>query len=225
MGAILRHPVVAGAVRSLVGEAPTFDHDFVHCKKAGDLSAQHLHADAIVDPQVAFDIQIFYFPNALAPGEGGTGFVPGTHLRTVNEMDVGRYLNVAGQQQWSGPAGSILIFHHGLWHRGLPNPLPTDRMMYKIRLNPTTSQVRQWDDRGYDDFRGGDGDHIFATFRRDSLAGALRRREPWMGEPDYRLELVSRTRLWRYLSGDESFDVDWYVTRQAIRAGLLGSPE
>ena len=54
----------------------------------------------------------------------------------------------------------------------------------------------------------------------DSIAGMLRHRERWMGEADYRLELRNRARLWRYLTGDDGFDVDWYLTRQEMRAGL-----
>ena len=48
----------------------------------------------------------------------------------------------------------------------------------------------------------------------------LRHREPWMGEQDHRLELMARTRLWRYLTGDDAFDLDWYHTRLDGRASL-----
>ena len=76
----------------------------------------------MIDPNTAFDIQIFYFPHEIRPGGGGTGFVPGTHLRRVHETQVGRYRHLSGERQWEGPAGSIVVFHHGLWHRGMPNP-------------------------------------------------------------------------------------------------------
>jgi hypothetical protein len=220
VGEVLRSPVVAGAIRSLVGEAPVFDHDFVHLRPAHDPFGQHLHCDAMVDPLTAFDIQVFYFPHAVAPDGGGTGFVPGTHLRHVHETDVGRYTHMLGERQWTGPAGSILVFHQGMWHRGMPNLGDRARLMYKIRLNPTTTQVRQWDTSDLEALDSGPGDHVFARFRMDSIAGLLRRREKWMGEADYRLELRNRARLWRYLTGDERFDVDWYLTRQEMRVGL-----
>ena len=92
--------------------------------------------------------------------------------------------------------------------------------MYKVRLNPTTTQVRQWDTSDLEALDSGPGDHVFARFRMDSIAGMLRHRERWMGEADYRLELRNRARLWRYLTGDDGFDVDWYLTRQEMRAGL-----
>lgn len=223
IGAMLRLPVVAGALRSLLGPEPVFDHDFVHHKPAGDPFGQPLHQDAMVDPGVAFDVQLFWFPHEVAPGAGGTGFVPGTHLRQVHETDVGRYRNVAGQQQWSGAAGSVLLFHQGLWHRGMPNPSGTDRLMYKIRLNPTVPQVRWWDTSDLDEVHNGPDDHTFARFRTDSVASILRHREPWQGEADHRLELANRARLWRYLSGDEHYDVDWYLTRSERRAGLAAA--
>lgn len=213
IGQVLRQPEVAGAITSLVGPEPVFDHDFIHWKKGGDLVGQPLHQDAMVEPGLAFDIQVFYFPTEVTPDGGGTGFVPGTHLRRVHETDVGRYLHMAGERQWSGPAGSVLIFHSGLWHRGMPNPSAIDRTMFKIRLNPTVPQVRHWDLSDFDARHNSREDHVFATFRRDSVAALLRRRERWMGEADYRLELANRTRLWRYLSDDPDFDVDWYLTR------------
>lgn len=220
IGAILRLPVVAGALRSLLGPDPVFDHDFVHYKPAGDRSRQPLHQDAMVDPTLAFDVQLFLFPHEVAPGAGGTGFVPGTHLRRVHETDVGRYVHVAGEEQWSGPAGSVLVFHHGLWHRGMPNPSDTDRLMYKIRLNPTGPQQRHWDTADLAAMQNGPDDHLFARFRTDSVAAALRRREAWQGEADHRLELANRAALWRYLTGDDTFDVDWYLTRTEARARL-----
>lgn len=220
IGAMLRLPRVAGALRSLLGPDPVFDHDFVHHKPAGDPFGQYLHQDAMVDPTLAFDVQLFYFPHEVLPGGGGTGFVPGTHLRRVHETDVGRYVHMAGERQWEGPAGSIVLFHQGLWHRGMPNPSDRDRHMYKIRLNPTVPQRLHWDTSDLDEVQNGPEDHVFATFRGDSAAGILRHRERWMGEADHRLELANRARLWRYLTDDDRFDVDWYLTRTAAREVL-----
>lgn len=220
IGAVLRHPPVAGALRSLLGPGPVFDHDFVHHKPANDPFGQYLHQDAMVDPTLAFDVQLFYFPREVAPDGGGTGFVPGTHLRRVHETDVGRYKHMLGERQWTGPAGSVVLFHQGLWHRGMPNPSDAERLMYKIRLNPTVPQVRQWDTSDLDAMQNGPDDHVFAKFRFDSVAAVLRHREKWLGEADYRLELANRAALWRYLTGDDHFDVDWYLTRTEARVGL-----
>jgi hypothetical protein len=220
IGRMLRVPVVAGALHSLLGPGPVFDHDFVHYKPAHDPLGQYLHQDAMVEHSLAFDVQLFYFPHEVKAGGGGTGFVPGTHLRVVHETDVGRYKHMAGEQQWAGPAGSVLLFHHGMWHRGMPNTSGDERHMYKIRLNPTVPQVLHWDTSDLDAVQNGPEDHVFATFRMDSAAGMLRSRERWHGEAEYRLELANRARLWRYLTADDAFDVDYYLTRTQRRAAL-----
>jgi hypothetical protein len=220
IGRMLRTPRVAGAVHSLVGPDAVFDHDFVHRRDAGDPATQWLHADAIVDPSLAFDIQLFYFPHDVEPGAGGTRFVPGSHFRQVNEADVGRYQHVVGEEQFAGPAGSVVVFHHGLWHGAMPNAADAARLMYKIRLNPTRPQVRLWDTADLDRMQNGPDDHLFARFRLDSVAGILRSAEPWYEQGTDRLELVHRARLWRYLTDDDRFDVDYYTTRIEAKAGL-----
>lgn len=214
-------PRVAGAIRSLVGDRPAFDHYAVHKKPARSPVGQELHADAAIDASgPAFDIQLMYFPHDVAPGEGGTRLVPGSHLRLVHENAVARYENIVGEIQYSGPAGTVVVLHHGIWHAGQPNPADTDRYMFKVRLNPTAPQVKLWDTSDYDDVIGAGGalDHKFATTRTGrTVANELRRAQPWCFTGDYRLELMQRVRLWRYLSGDAAFDVDWYHTRLESR--------
>lgn len=213
VGAMLRLPRVAGIIASLVGPCPVYDHDWVHVREAGDVVDQHLHQDAIIDTTLAFDVQLFWFPHDVAPGEGGTGFVPGSHLRVVNEFDIARYQNLAGQRDVSGPAGSIAVFHQGLWHRGRANRGTTRRYAYKIRLNPTAPQVRHWNLDDFDAVHGTPSDHIFATFSGDTAAASFRAPEPWHEHAASRLETAGRARLWRYLTGDAGFDSDWYLTR------------
>jgi hypothetical protein len=218
-GAMVRVPAVAGAVQSLVGTDPVVDHHFVHIKTAGDRYAQGLHCDAIIDEGLAFDIQLFWFPHHVAPGEGGTRFVPGSHLRRVNMDDVARYQHLAGEQYFSGPAGTVVIFHQGLWHAGAPNRGANDRVMGKLRLNPTQPQVRLWDTSDLDVCNRND-DHMFARMEPRSVATVLRSTEAWYEPSTHRLETVQRARLWRHLTGDDGFDVDWYLTRTERRAAL-----
>ncbi|MEZ5298501.1 MAG: hypothetical protein R2697_20170 [Ilumatobacteraceae bacterium] len=92
--------------------------------------------------------------------------------------------------------------------------------MYKIRLNPTRPQVRRWDTSDLEQRQSASNDHIFATFDLAKIGMTLRHREDWMGEQDHRLELVARADLWRYLTGDTEFDIDWYHSRLARRAPL-----
>ncbi len=142
---IVRLPRLEGVIESLVGPNPRFDHHGVHfCPPAAVLEekglrvlAQHTHQDSTIDPRLAFDIQIFYFPHEVTPEMAGTRFVPGTHLRVVSEAAVGRYQNILGQEKVTCPAGSVFVFHHGLWHGGEVNRSDRTRFMLKIRLNPS----------------------------------------------------------------------------------------
>jgi len=218
-GRMVRVPVISGAIASLVGANPVVDHHFVHIKTAGDMHAQGLHCDAIVDEGLAFDIQLFWFPHDVAPREGGTRFVPGSHLRRVNMDDVSRYQHLAGEEYFSGPAGTVVIFHQGLWHAGAPNHGSRDRVMGKLRLNPTVPQVRLWDTSDLAERNRAD-DHMFARMEPGLVAAELRRFERWYEPAVHRLETVQRARLWRYLTGDQQFDVDWYLTRTERRAAL-----
>jgi hypothetical protein len=220
IGAMLRLPRVAAILTSLLGPDPRFDHDWMHVRDAGNVVDQHLHQDAIVDTTTAFDVQLFWFPHAVAPGEGGTGLVPGSHLRAVNEFDLARYQNIVGQRDVTGPAGTIAVFHQGMWHRGRANQGTRPRWMYKIRLNPTAPQVRHWNLADFDEVHGAAHDHIFATFGSETAAGQFRHAEEWHEHAAGRLETANRSRLWRYLTGDDAFDADWYLTRTEGRQRL-----
>jgi Phytanoyl-CoA dioxygenase (PhyH) len=219
IGQMVRVPEIAGAIASLVGRAPIVDHHFVHLKKAGDLAAQGLHCDAIIDTTTAFDIQLFWFPHDVAPKAGGTRFVPGSHLRRVTTEDVARYHHIAGEEYFAGPAGTVVIFHQGLWHAGAPNHSETLRVMGKLRLNPTEPQVKLWDTHDLAARNSAD-DHVFAHSEAKTVASILRSNEAWYGTADHRHEIVKRALLWRYLSDDSVFDVDWYLTRSEHRAEL-----
>lgn len=218
IGAYLRLPQIQGIIHSLVGADPVFDHDFVHLLPAGSTYQQHLHVDAVIDnPEPNFDIQIFYYPSEVQPGGGGTRFVPGSHLRRTRAEGVARYQHILGEQQFSGPAGTVMVFHHGLWHAGQANPGDKDRWLYKIRLNPAEPQTQLWNTDDLDAMQNDARDHVFAHPRQDSVAQILRQMQPWQQGHEQRYELMQRARLWRYLSGDPKFDADYYNTRIEAR--------
>ncbi len=218
-GAMVRVPSVAGAIASLVGPDPVIDHHFVHIKRAGDLQAQGLHCDAIIDEGLAFDIQLFWFPHDVAPREGA----PVRARQPPAAGEHGRRLPLPpprGEEYFSGEAGTVVIFHQGLWHAGAPNHGERDRVMGKVRLNPTRPQVRLWDTSDLD-ARNRATTTCSPAWNPATVAAELRRSEPWFEPSVHRLETVQRARLWRYLTGDDAYDVDWYLTRTERRAGLV----
>jgi hypothetical protein len=223
IGRILGLPVIRGAIESLVGANPRFDHHFLHVTyppefhraDGSEPQSQHYHQDSTIDPRQAFDIQLLYFPHDVTPAMGGTRFLPGSHLRIVSEAAIARYQNLRGQQHVVCPAGTVLVLHHGIWHGGGVNRSDRLRYMFKIRLGATGRQCRLWDTA---DLPAGPTPQrpIFWVDQRgddDSIAAILTRPEPWFEADTGRLEYLNRVRLWRYLTGDEDFDADYWLTR------------
>jgi hypothetical protein len=200
---LVRLPEIAGAIHSLVGPEPTVDHHAVHIRKAHEGEAQNLHGDAIIDVRPdAFDMQLMYYPQEVTLEMGGTLSVPGSHLRRTNETDTGRYQNLRGQTRLTCPAGTVVFLHHGIWHGGRRNDSDIDRYMFKIRFNPTVRQVRLWNTEDLYD---------------DAVAAELNTSFPWYESATGRLEIYNRVKLWQALSGDDTFDPDYWVTRVSNR--------
>ncbi len=212
IGAMLRLPQVSGILESLVGPDPLFDHHAIHKRLPNEGKAQGMHGDSIIDTRLHFDLQLMYFPHDVPLEMGGTLLLPGSHFRRINEMEVARYQNFLGQIPMVCEAGSILVLHHGIWHCGRQNRTDRMRYMYKIRLNPSVRQLRLWNT---DDLNDETGAHqpIFAGEKRDDVQAILAKMEPWYEAGDGRLEIVNRTLLWRFLTGDENFDVHYWLTR------------
>jgi hypothetical protein len=196
-GRVLRLPRLRGLIESLVGPEPVYDHHFVHVLEPRHARAQAWHADAVIDTRWAFDIQLFFFFHATPREMGGTMVLPGSHLRRIHEGEIGRYKNIVGQMPMVCPAGSVLVCHHGLWHCGQPNFTDERRFMLKLRINARISQRRLFDTTEV---------HSAAVY------DILHRGHPWQGI-DGRLDLMQRTKLWRYVSGEDDYDVEYYLTR------------
>ncbi|MBU1376452.1 MAG: phytanoyl-CoA dioxygenase family protein [Alphaproteobacteria bacterium] len=218
---MLELPAVAGAIRSLVGEDPTFDHHFLHvtfppayhAASGGENVSQHTHQDSTIDPRQAFDLQIMYYPHAVTRPMGGTRFVPGTHLRKVSEAALGRYQNIRGQQHMVCEAGTLLFLHSGVWHGGGVNLSDRTRTMFKIRMNPSRSQARMFDTSTLEQPTGQRPIFYLKGAQPRTVEQILMTPEPWFEDDTGRLEFVNRVKFWRYLTGDATYDADYWLTR------------
>jgi hypothetical protein len=199
-GRMLRRPEIQGIIHSLVGSNPLFDHHAIHIRQPHEQTAQGMHGDAIIDTRVHFDIQLMYFPHDVPLEMGGTLIVPGSHFRRINEMDIARYQNFLGQAPMVCKAGTLLALHHGIWHCGRRNQTDRVRYMYKLRLNPTVRQLRLWNTADLDD-------------PNNNVQNILGHPEPWFEDATGRLEIINRIKLWRFLTGDDKFDVSYWLTR------------
>ncbi len=197
IGAMIRLPQVQGIINSLVGPRSLYDHHAAHRVSPRHHEGQFWHVDAIIDVRTHFDIQLFYFPHDTPREMGGTLFLPGSHFRRAHEFDISRHQNFRGQLPIVCKAGTVVVGHHGLWHCAQPNHTDTLRYMFKIRLNPTVRQKLLWNTEDLND---------------PAVANILSRNHGWYGEDD-RLEVCNRIKLWRFLTGDDSFDVHYWLTR------------
>jgi Phytanoyl-CoA dioxygenase (PhyH) len=209
---MLDMPEIQGMTQSLVGADPLFDHDAIHVREPNEGTAQGMHADSIIDTRMDFDIQIMYFPHDIPLEMGGTLLVPGSQYRKVNEMDIAGYQNMLGQIPMVCKAGTILVLHHGIWHCGRQNKTNQRRYMFKVRLNPQVPQVKLWNTDDVDSATG--GREIFSGHKDENdIQYILSKPEPWFEDASGRLEIVNRIKQWRFLTGDDSFDVHYWLTR------------
>lgn len=197
IGAMVRMPEVQGILRSLVGPDCLYDHHCPHRVSPGHIEGQIWHADAIIDVRQHFDIQLFYYPHDTPREMGGTMFLPGSQFRRIHESDIGRYQNFLGQLPIVCNGGTLVVGHHGLWHCAQPNLTDRLRTMFKIRLNPTVRQLRLWNTDDIDD---------------PQIPGILFRNHKWYGNDD-RLEYANRIKFWRFLTGNERYDANYWLTR------------
>lgn len=196
-------PQVKGIIQSLVGPNPGFDHSYLHVVTPKRLSAQQWHGDSIIDTRrFGFDIQIFYFSHDTPIESGPTMILPGSHLRRINTMSIGRYKNFVGQKQLAAKAGTLVFWHQALWHCAQPNYTDMTRYVFKIRLRPDRPQRRLFHTEGYDS---------------EQIRQILQKIFPWQGN-ERRLEIVQRAKLWRYVTGDDEVDFSFEraLTRMAI---------
>lgn len=193
-------PAVRGAIESLVGPSPVFDHHAAHTVGPQDKRGPNLHQDSLVDlREHAFDIQLSFFPHDVPKEMGGTLLVPGSHFHKPRLHPLGRYHHIHGQVQTVCKAGTIVIWHHNVWHSARSNYTDQMRYMFKLRLNPTVKQVKLWDCSDLETF---------------NPYGELCYDHGWFGD-DQRHVMMARAKMWGFLTDNPSFDINGYWTRLA----------
>ena len=138
-----------------------------------------------------------------------------THLRGQRDSKYGEPIargSVVTETVLSALA--LLFLHHGIWHGGGANRSDRMRYMFKMRLAPQRPQQRLWDTSDLDTQTP--QRPIFwlsESVREDDVATHLTRNLPWHEQDTGRLEHLNAIRFWRYLTGDEKFDADCWLTR------------
>jgi len=144
---IFDHPVVAGALTSVLG--PGY---MLHAHRHGHFNAVPKpgawHKDSYwgyhrIRNHHPWWAMIMYFPQDTPPELGPTGVLPGTQhyeSRTFETDDV------EGEALASGKAGTFALIHYDIWHRSTPNVLGHPRYMLKFEFMRTTAPTAPtWD--------------------------------------------------------------------------------
>lgn len=191
LGDAFRLPKVQGLIQSLVGPNPLYDHHAAHLVRAGVTKGPDMHQDSVIDfRENYFDIQLSFFPVDTPDEMGGTFLVPGTHFRSVRTGEIRMYQHMIGKVWATCPAGTIYVWNTGVWHGARSNHTDKDRFMYKLRLNPTQPQVRQFDTSDLDE---------------PEIPSILATRHGWEGN-EQRYELMKRVKQWRFVSDQPDYD-------------------
>ena len=197
-GQVFRLPKVQAIIHSLVGPNSRYDHHAAHLTPANTRKGANLHQDAEYDVRrLHFDIQVSYFPHDTPVEAGGTLFVPGSQFRRVYESTTRRYHDIKGQVQAVCQAGTMFFWHANVWHAARSNHTDRDRYMFKLRLNPTVRQQRLWNTDDIDD---------------PQVEGVLGANIPWHGQR-HRIEVMNRIKFWRFLTGNEEYDMGFWWQR------------
>jgi len=217
IGKLIKNPYIKGAIESLVGRNPIVDHHHIHISMPNSQSSQYNHFDSAIDKRTqTFDIQLLYFPHEVKASMGGTRYIPGTHFRIVHTHHIARYQNILGQKFVCCKPGTVLIFHHGLWHGGGRNLSETPRIMFKLRLQPTEPQILLWNTEDITEERIKSWQrpiyHGDKSSNNDPVPNILMNSELWF-DSNATLEWINRIKLWRILLGKPKIDIDNWMSR------------
>ena len=85
--------------------------------------------------------------------------------------------------------------------------------MFKIRMNPSAPQVRKFDLSTLQPQSAQRPIFYVKAQPPESIEEILMTPEPWFEQDTGRLEMLNRIKLWRYLTGDPTYDADYWLTR------------
>ncbi len=192
LGEAFRLPNVQGIIQSMVGTDPLYDHHAEHFLSSGQLKGPNMHQDSVIDfRENYFDIQMSFFPEDTTNEMGGTFFGPGTHYRNVQTAEIRTYHHMVGKIWANCKAGTIYVWNSRIWHGSRSNHSEKNRYMYKLRLNPSKPQIRNFDTSDIHD---------------PEIENILMTRHGWEGNA-YRYELMKRVKMWRFVSNQNNYDI------------------
>ena len=127
---VLEHPRVRGALASILGP-DYYPHPCRHCHfNTPGSPGQQMHRDSFTRRRHRTRwAMVFYYPQDVPEEKGPTAVAPGSHYHNTYCQD-----EAAPEVPLGGAAGTVVIVHYDLWHRGTPNRTDQKRFMHKFLI-------------------------------------------------------------------------------------------
>ena len=127
---VLEHPRVRGALASILGP-DYYPHPCRHCHfNTPGSPGQQMHRDSFTRRRHRTRwAMVFYYPQDVPEEKGPTAVAPGSHYHNTYCQD-----EAAPEVPLGGEAGTVVIVHYDLWHRGTPNRTDQKRFMHKFLI-------------------------------------------------------------------------------------------
>ncbi|GGI43984.1 hypothetical protein GCM10008018_04850 [Paenibacillus marchantiophytorum] len=146
---IFDHPVVTGALTSVLGE-----NYMMHAHRHGHFNASATAGGWHKDSYWGYErmrnhhpnwAMIMYFPQDTPVELGPTGILPGTQNYDSRNFESNE---PQGEVLANGEAGTFALIHYDIWHRSTPNLLGQPRYMLKFEFMRTEMpQEPSWDNQ------------------------------------------------------------------------------
>jgi hypothetical protein len=157
-------PAVDGALAGVLGDN-YFMHPHRHCHyRPPHSEGQQIHKDSFTRRRHHTRwILAMYYPQNTTVDMGPTGVIPGTHYYNWLKGPIGvreRSDGTEGEVPMAVDAGTVLIVHYDIWHRGMGNESDKKRYMMKFMFaRMEEPRAPSWDNRESEWVSEGDGGH------------------------------------------------------------------
>jgi hypothetical protein len=157
-------PAVDGALAGVLGDN-YFMHPHRHCHyRPPHSEGQQIHKDSFTKRRHHTRwILAMYYPQDTTVDMGPTGVIPGTHYYNWLKGPIGvreRIEGTEGEVPMAVDAGTVLIVHYDIWHRGIGNSSDMKRYMMKFMFTRMEEpQAPSWDNNDADWVSESDGNH------------------------------------------------------------------
>ncbi len=156
-------PAVDGALAGVLGDN-YFMHPHRHCHyRPPHSEGQKIHRDSFTRRRHRTRwLLTMYYPQDTTVDMGPTGVVPGSHYynQLTGPIGIKKLEGGKGEVAMAVEAGTVLIVHYDLWHRGMGNESDKKRYMMKFLFARIEEPAApSWESDGGDWVAGDDHSH------------------------------------------------------------------